>query len=77
MVIPLSTGALFAGAVMAGVAYMALPIPRLICMEVLEGLLPALRHRSGLRRSATIRGCFVSANRVLRGNGLAISLRRS
>jgi hypothetical protein len=35
------------------------------------------QDRSGLRRSATIAGCFVSVNRALRGNGLAISLRRS
>jgi hypothetical protein len=38
MVIPLSSGAAFAGLVMASVAYTALPVPRLACMEVVERL---------------------------------------
>lgn len=33
---------------MATVAYMALPIPRLVCVKVVEPLLPAFRQRSGV-----------------------------
>jgi hypothetical protein len=46
--VPLRSGAVFARPVMTGVAYMALPIPRLVCVEVVERLLAALRHRSGI-----------------------------
>jgi hypothetical protein len=48
MIIPLSSGAVFAPPVMTGVTYMALRIPRLVCMEVVERLLPTCRHRSGI-----------------------------
>jgi hypothetical protein len=38
----------FAAAIMARVAYVTLPIPRLVCVEVVELLLPASRQRSGV-----------------------------
>jgi hypothetical protein len=48
VVISLSSGAVFAGAVMARVAYMALSISRFVCVEVVERLLPARRHRPSI-----------------------------
>ena len=33
---------------MAGFAYVASPISRLVCLEVVEALRPALRHRSSV-----------------------------
>jgi hypothetical protein len=46
--VPLSSGAVFAAAVMAGVTYMALPVACFVCMEVIEWLLPTHWHRSGI-----------------------------
>jgi hypothetical protein len=43
---PISGERVFSRPVMARVAYVASSIPRLICMEVVEALRPALRHRS-------------------------------
>jgi hypothetical protein len=39
---------MFASAFVAGVAYVASPIPRLVCMEVVEALCPMLRQRSSI-----------------------------
>jgi hypothetical protein len=38
----------FRGPIMARVAYVALPVPRLVCVEVVELLFPAPRHRSSV-----------------------------
>jgi hypothetical protein len=38
----------FGAPIMARVAYVALPVPRLVCVEVVELLRPALRDRSGV-----------------------------
>jgi hypothetical protein len=43
---PISGKGAFAARIMAGVAYMALSIPRLVPMEVVERLRTALRQRS-------------------------------
>jgi hypothetical protein len=48
MIVPLSSSAVLAAAVMAGVAYMALRVPRLVCMKVVERLLPTGRQRAGI-----------------------------
>jgi hypothetical protein len=48
MVISLSSGAVFAGAVMARVANMALSISRFVCVEMVERLLPTRGHRSSI-----------------------------
>src|SRR5580704_169620 len=45
---PISGQGVFARSVMAGVAYVASPIPRLISMEVIEALRSALRQRSSV-----------------------------
>jgi hypothetical protein len=45
---PISGEGVFSRPVMARVAYVASPIPRFICMEVVEALRPALRHRSSV-----------------------------
>ena len=45
---PISGEGVFSCPVMARVAYVASPIPRLICMEVVEALRPALWHRSSV-----------------------------
>jgi hypothetical protein len=41
----LKSGAVFPARIVTCVAYVALPIPRLVPVEVVERLLPALRHR--------------------------------
>jgi hypothetical protein len=41
----ISRESMFAAAVMGSVAYVASPIPRLVCVEVVEALRSALRHR--------------------------------
>ena len=43
---PRKSAAAFTAAVMAGVAYVALPIPRLVGVEVIECMLAAVRQRS-------------------------------
>jgi serine phosphatase RsbU (regulator of sigma subunit) len=43
---PISGKGVFAACIMAGVAYMALSIPRLVPVEVVERLRTALRQRS-------------------------------
>jgi hypothetical protein len=48
MIVPLSSGAVFAAPVMAGVTYMALRVPRLVCMELVERLLPTCRQRAAI-----------------------------
>jgi hypothetical protein len=65
MVIPLGSGAVFAAPVMASVAYMSLPIPRFVCMEVVERLLPALRHRSGVTVMRVVPVVYVTIEAVM------------
>ena len=43
---PISGERVFSLPFMAGFAYVASPISRLVCLEVVEALRPALRHRS-------------------------------
>jgi hypothetical protein len=43
--VALKSGGVFPARIVARVAYVALPIPRLVPVEVVERLLPALRHR--------------------------------
>src|ERR1700735_687560 len=43
---PLKSGTVFTARIVACVSYMALPIPRLVALEVREGMRTALRHRS-------------------------------
>src|ERR1700678_2197356 len=50
----LRSGAVFTAAVMSSIAYMALPVPCLIRMEVVERLLPALRHRTSVAMTRVI-----------------------
>jgi hypothetical protein len=45
---PISWKGVFTGCIMASVAYVTLPIPRLVSVEVVEPLLPALRQRSSV-----------------------------
>jgi hypothetical protein len=42
---PISGERVFSLPFMGSVAYVASPIPRLVCLEVVEALRPALRHR--------------------------------
>jgi hypothetical protein len=65
MVIPLGSGTVFAGAVVTSVAYMALPIPRLVCVEVVERLLAALRHRSGIPVMRVVAVVYVAIEAVM------------
>jgi hypothetical protein len=43
---PVTGQGVFTASVMAGGAHVALPIPRLVCVKVVELLRPALRHGS-------------------------------
>src|SRR5271167_2442525 len=45
---PISRDGMFSLPFMASIAYVASPIPRLVCLEVVEALRPALRQRSGI-----------------------------
>jgi hypothetical protein len=45
---PISGERVFSLPFMASVAYVASPIPCLVCLEVVEALSPALRHRSSV-----------------------------
>jgi hypothetical protein len=65
MVISLSSGAVFSGPVMAGVAYMALPVPRLVCVKVVKRLLPAMRHRSGIAVMRVVAVVYVTIKAVM------------
>jgi hypothetical protein len=51
---PLSSSAVFTGSVMSRIAYVALVIPCLVRVEVVERLLPACRHRPGVTMSRII-----------------------
>jgi hypothetical protein len=65
MVISLGSGAVFAAPVMAGVAYMALPVPRLVSVKVVKRLLPALRHRSGITVMGVVAVVYVTIKAVM------------
>ncbi len=43
---PISRERVFSLPFMASLAYVASPVPRLVCLEVVEALRPALRQRS-------------------------------
>jgi hypothetical protein len=45
---PISGEGVFSFPFMDSFAYVASPIPRLVCLEVVEALRPALRHRSNV-----------------------------
>jgi hypothetical protein len=65
VVIPLCTGAVFIGSVVASVAYMALPITRLVCVEVVVRLFPARRHGSGITVMRVVAVVYVAIEAVM------------
>jgi hypothetical protein len=65
MVIPLGSGAVFSAPVMAGVAYMALPVPRFVGVKVVKRLLPALRHRAGITVMGVVAVVYVTIKAVM------------
>src|SRR5271156_3132438 len=54
VVTPLGSSAVFTGPVMTGVAYVALAIPRLVRVELVERLISACGHRSGVTMTRII-----------------------
>ena len=46
--VALSSGAMFVSAIMACSTYMALSVSRLVCLEVIEGMVAAAGHRAGV-----------------------------
>ena len=65
VVISLSSGAVFAGAVMARVAYMALSISRFVCVEVVERLFAARRHGSSITVMRVVAVVYVAIEAVM------------
>jgi len=65
MVISLRSGAMFTGPVVASVAYMALPITRLVCVEVVERLFAARRHGSSITVMRVVAVVYVAIEAVM------------
>jgi hypothetical protein len=52
--VALSPSAVFIASIMSGIAYIASAVPRFVCVEVVERLVPAVRHRPGVTMTGIV-----------------------